>query len=120
MGEGGRMLIKVESKSDGNVALAEVKVIGSVFGFKEPRPGSPEPTVAAMGSSRRHPEDSSNREVGKALATARALQLLGKKLERAAHGHVKHIDDMRERRLARREERWENFNEQIAERLGVK
>lgn len=96
------MLIKVEAKSDGNVALAEVRVLGSVFGFQDPKPGSLEPTVVALASSKRHPEDSSDREVGKALATARAIMALGKKLERAAHGQVKHTDDMRARRKERK------------------
>lgn len=56
------------------------------------------PPVHAAGAAKRHPSDRFDRRVGEALAIGRALQVLGRRLERRAKGVVKHRDDMREQR----------------------
>jgi hypothetical protein len=82
--------ISVLVQSDENVALAE-----ATTSFLRNRAV---PFVVVTASSKRHPENKSSRAVGEALAIGRVLQRLGKRIERAANGYVKHLDDVRKAR----------------------
>lgn len=61
--------------------------------------------TVATGSAIRHPDDRFNAEVAFDLAVGRALQNLGRKLERRGHGLCKHHDDVRALKKAQAEER---------------
>lgn len=50
-------------------------------------------SVTAYGSSARDPQDKTDRKIGEALAVARALRKIAAKLERQAHGKMKHRED---------------------------
>lgn len=59
--------------------------------------GLDDATITVKASAQRHPDDSHNPEIGEALVLGRALQSLGRRLERRAIGMTKHIDDNKQR-----------------------
>lgn len=52
--------------------------------------------IDAVGVAKRDPKDRARKEIGYNLAFGRALENLGKKIEKKANGLVKHNDDMRQ------------------------
>jgi len=65
--------------------------------------------VSVSGTSRRHPEDKPNAEIGELLAQARAYQALGNKIAKRARGLVAQQDHNKAIKPAQREarQRWE-------------
>jgi hypothetical protein len=58
--------------------------------------------VTAAGSAKLEPGDHRNDSIGADLAVARALAVLSRKLERRARGAVRHAEDIKAARIARR------------------
>lgn len=58
-----------------------------------PIPGAIQKTVQGHGTSKRHPSDRFNEEIGIKLASGRALESLSRRLLRQGSGMVKSLDD---------------------------
>lgn len=50
--------------------------------------------IEVCGEALRHPDDKNNEQVATLLANGRALETMGKKLQKRARGLVKHNDDL--------------------------
>lgn len=50
--------------------------------------------IEVCGEALRHPEDKNDEELATLLANGRALEIMGKKLQKRARGLVKHNDDL--------------------------
>lgn len=69
---------------DSNVTLAHVRL-----------PLTWMERIDVRASAKRDPKDKRNEEAGELLALGRALETLGKKLQKRGNGLVKHQDDMK-------------------------
>ena len=80
----GDVIVAADANYHNGVAIANVHLWldGEWFGAK--------------GTAVRHPEDKENPEIGYLYAYGRALQAVGRKLERRAEGLAKHQDDIEE------------------------
>lgn len=84
----------LESSEDVTLAISRVKVEG------RGRNGKPESYEAVVNvAAKKHREDKPNAYIGNLMATGRALEILGKKLQKAAWGEVKHADNMKKEKL---------------------
>lgn len=87
--ETGTMIeIKALGSRDATVARASAIVHGSKYD--------------AEGTSKRDPQDEDNVEVGDLIALGRALESLGKKLQKRAAGLTKHQDDIKQYKQAQK------------------
>ena len=77
--------VDVKTAHGGKATVAEVEVHDDFSGN----------VVRASGQAFRHPDDKNDEELARMLATGRALQAAGRKLEKRANGLVKHHDDMK-------------------------
>lgn len=91
--------VNVQTSKDGAIAQATVEgVTGNGQAAQEL--GDSVINYSSSGIANRHPDDHPDAVLGAELAIARAVSNLGAKLERRAHGHVKHNDDIRTMRAA--------------------
>jgi len=59
---------------------------------------SPFYDIVTVGKAKLHPDDEWDENLGRQLATVRALKKLTNKIERQAMGIIKHRDDIRKRK----------------------